>query len=220
MKIYTVPDLSYGFNSLEPYIDAKTMEIHHDKHHGAYVSKLNAALEKHPHLFDVPLEHLLANLPSVAEDIRIDVRNNGGGHINHSMFWEILSPGGGDSPVGDLSTVLIKSFSTLDGFKKAFDTAAAQRFGSGWAWLSLNAIGDLVVHSTANQDSPLIDGLTPVMGLDVWEHAYYLIYQNRRPDYINAFWNIINWKQAEKNYQVALKTVRTVVPVSILKKAS
>jgi superoxide dismutase, Fe-Mn family len=220
MKTYTVPDLPYGFNGLEPYMDVKTMEIHHDKHHGAYVAKLNAALEKHPHLFDVPLELLLANLASVPEDIRADVRNHGGGHINHSMFWEILSPQGGGSPIGDLSKVLIKSFNSFDSFKKAFDAAAAQRFGSGWAWLSLTAIGELVIHSTANQDSPLIEGLTPILGLDVWEHAYYLTYQNRRPDYITAFWNIINWKQADINYTEALKSIKTIVPVSILKKVS
>jgi Fe-Mn family superoxide dismutase len=220
MKTYTLPDLPYSFNALEPYIDARTMEIHHDKHHAAYVAKLNAALEKHQHLFDVPLEHLLANLASVPEDIRADVRNNGGGHLNHSMFWEILSAKGGGAPAGNLSRALIKNFNSVDSFKKAFESAAAQRFGSGWAWLSLNAIGELVVHSTANQDSPIIEGFTPVLGLDVWEHAYYLSYQNRRPDYINAFWNIINWKQADENYRSALRNIENKLSALEIRKAS
>lgn len=217
MKTYTLPDLPYGFDALEPYIDARTMEIHHDKHHGTYVTKLNTALEKHPGLFDVPLEHLMANLSSVPDDIRADVRNNGGGHLNHSLFWNILAPKGGGDPVGELSRVVTKTFASVDSFKKNFESAAAQRFGSGWAWLSVNAFGDLVIHSTANQDSPIIEGLIPVVGLDVWEHAYYLLYQNRRPDYINAFWNIINWKQAEVNYREALKKIETMVPVPIRK---
>jgi Fe-Mn family superoxide dismutase len=220
MKTYTLPDLPYGFAALEPYIDAKTMEIHHGKHHAAYVSKLNAALEKHPHLFDVPLEYILANLGSVPEDIRADVRNHGGGHINHSMFWNLLTPGGGGAPTGGLSIALTARFDSLDSFKKSFEAAAAQRFGSGWAWLSLNALGELVVHSTANQDSPLIEGLIPILGLDVWEHAYYLTYQNRRPDYISAFWNITNWEQAEINYREALKNIRTVIPSVNVRKAS
>ncbi len=220
MKTYTLPDLSYGFDALEPYIDAKTMEIHHGRHHAAYVARLNAALEKHPRLFDVPLEHLLANLGSVPEEIRADVRNHGGGHVNHSMFWSLLTPAGGGAPTGDLLKALTARFESTESFKKAFEAAAAQRFGSGWAWLSLNALGELVVHSTANQDSPLMEGLIPVLGLDVWEHAYYLTYQNRRPDYISAFWNIVNWKQAEANYREALKKIRTVVPVVNERKAS
>lgn len=220
MKTYTLPDLPYRIDALEPYIDARTMEIHHDKHHAAYVAKLNTAMEKHPGLFDVPLEHLLANLASVPEDIRTDVRNNGGGHVNHSLFWNILTAGGGGSPAGDLSGALLTTYGSIDSFRKAFDAAAAQRFGSGWAWLSLNAFGGLTVHSTVNQDSPLMEGLIPVLGLDVWEHAYYLSYQNRRPDYINAFWNIINWKQAEINYLDALKNIRSVMPAPAVRKVS
>ncbi len=220
MKTYTLPDLPYEFDALEPYIDARTMEIHHDKHHAAYVVKLNAALDKHPDLYDVSLERLLANLASVPDDIRVDLRNNGGGHVNHSLFWRLLAADGGGAPVGDLSGALIKNFNSLDSFKKAFEGAAAQRFGSGWAWLSLNIFGELVVHSTANQDSPLMEGLIPVLGLDVWEHAYYLSYQNRRPDYISAFWDIINWKQAELNYQEALKKISSIEPASSIRKAS
>ncbi len=212
MKTYTLPDLPYSFSALEPHIDARTMEIHHGKHHGTYVTKLNAALEKHPELFDEPLERLIADLSGVPEDIRADMRNNGGGHLNHSLFWKILAPDGGGAPVGDLSTSLIKRFSSVDSFKKDLEAAALQRFGSGWAWLSLNSVGELVVHSTPNQDSPLMERLVPVIGLDVWEHAYYLSYQNRRADYINAFWNIINWRQADINYREALNTIAALNP--------
>ncbi len=220
MSKYILPDLPYGFDSLEPYIDAKTMEIHHGKHHAGYVNKLNAALEKHPYLFDMPIENLLANLASVPEDIRTEVRNNGGGHLNHSMFWRIMGKSMGGAPAGELSDALIKRFSSVDLFKKSFETAAAQRFGSGWAWLSIDAFGQLIVHSTANQDSPFMEGLIPVFGLDVWEHAYYLSYQNRRPDYVNAFWNVINWKQVDMNYQDAIASAEACISVAAVRKAS
>ncbi len=205
MNKFTVPDLPYAYNALEPYIDAKTMEIHHDKHHAAYVSKLNAALDKYPALYDETIEKLLMNLRSVPEDIRDEVRNNGGGHFNHSLFWKLLGSEFESSPSSDFEEILASSFGSLDGFKKLFEDAAVKRFGSGWAWLSLNAFGKLTVHSTPNQDSPLLEELFPVIGLDVWEHAYYLSYQNRRADYITAFWKVINWKQAEINYRNALK---------------
>lgn len=220
MKTYTLPDLPFNFNALEPHIDARTMEIHHGKHHAAYVAKLNAALEKHPELFDAPLERLIADLSVVPEDIRSDLRNNGGGHLNHSLFWKILAPDGGGAPVGDLSGSIIKKFSSIDSFKKDMEAAALKRFGSGWAWLSLNSVGELVVHSTPNQDSPLMERLVPVIGLDVWEHAYYLSYQNRRADYINAFWSIINWRQADINYREALNTIATVNPSVSVRRAS
>lgn len=204
MKQYRVPDLDYTYGSLEPHIDARTMEIHHGKHHAAYVEKLNAALEKHPHLFDLPVEALLVNLGSLPEDIRADVRNQGGGHANHSLFWKIIGVDGRGDPTGSLSGALSAKFGSLENFRQAFEAAATRRFGSGWAWLSLNAFNELVVHSTANQDSPLMEGLIPIIGLDVWEHAYYLSYQNRRADYIAAFWKVVNWQEAERNYRNAL----------------
>ena len=199
---HTLPDLPYAFNALEPYIDARTMEIHHDKHHGGYVSKLNDALSKHPNLAEKPLEELLSDLSAVPEDIRTAVRNNGGGHFNHSLFWKVLGPGGG-SPEGDLKAALESTFGSLEAFKESFSTAAATRFGSGWAWLSVDSQGKLVVHSTPNQDTPLAEGLRPILGLDVWEHAYYLNYQNRRPEYIKSFWEVVNWKQVAKNFSAA-----------------
>jgi len=200
---YDVPSLPYAFDALEPHIDARTMEIHHGKHHAAYVNKLNAALEKAPELADTSLEDLLRNLIGVPEAIRTAVRNNGGGHANHSFFWPLMSPNGGGNPVGDLAGAIDSTFGSVDAFKQKFGTAAATRFGSGWAWLSLDGSGQLVVHSTANQDNPMSEGLRPVVGLDVWEHAYYLNYQNRRPDYVGAWWNIVNWEQAETNFQAA-----------------
>ena len=200
---YDVPSLPYAFDALEPHIDARTMEIHHGKHHAAYVNKLNAALEKAPELADTSLEDLLRNLAGVPEAIRTAVRNNGGGHANHSFFWPLMSPNGGGDPVGDLAGTIDSTFGSVDAFKQKFGTAAATRFGSGWAWLSLDGSGQLVVHSTANQDNPMSEGLRPVVGLDVWEHAYYLNYQNRRPDYVGAWWNIVNWEQAETNFQAA-----------------
>jgi Fe-Mn family superoxide dismutase len=203
MPRHELPDLPYAFDALEPHIDAMTMEIHHGKHHAAYVANLNAALDKHPELFDTPLEALLGDLTSVPEGIRTAVRNNGGGHANHSFFWPLLAGNGGGVPVGDLAAAIDGSFGSFDAFKEQFSTAAKTRFGSGWAWLSLDASGSLVVSSTANQDTPISDGARPIVGLDVWEHAYYLKYQNRRPDYVAAFWNVINWEQANSNFLAA-----------------
>ncbi len=205
---HTLPTLPYAYNALEPHIDAQTMEIHHTKHHQAYVNNLNAALEKHPELQDVAVERLIANLASVPEDIREAVRNNGGGHANHSLFWTIMKPGGGGEPSGDLGKAIESAFGSFANFKDAFSKAAAGRFGSGWAWLSVTAFGKLVVHSTANQDNPLMEGLTPLLGLDVWEHAYYLKYQNRRADYIAAWWNVVNWDQVAVNYSRALEALK------------
>jgi Fe-Mn family superoxide dismutase len=219
-KKYTLPDLPYAFNALEPYIDAKTMQIHHDKHHGGYVNNLNAALGKHPHLFDVPIESLLANLNSVPEDIRSAVRDNGGGNLNHSMFWKLMGKNMGGDPVGELSGAITKAFGSIDDFRKIFEAAAAQRFGSGWAWLSLDAFGKLTVHSMANQDNPVMEGRIPIFGLDVWEHAYYLTYQNRRPEYISAFWKVANWKEADLNYRNALENIDRCLSVADLRKVS
>ena len=188
---HTLPELGYAYDALEPHIDARTMEIHHTKHHQAYINNLNAALEKHPELADAKLEDLLADLDSVPEDIRAAVRNNGGGHFNHSLFWTYLKAGS-QGLEGDLAAAIDKAFGSFDDFKKEFAAAAATRFGSGWAWLIADKDKNLKVVSTANQDTPLADG-TPLLGLDVWEHAYYLNYQNRRPDYIQAFFNVVNW---------------------------
>jgi len=207
MNKYILPDLPYDYSALEPYIDAKTMELHHDKHHAAYITKLNEALDKYPVLFDVPIEVLLAGLPSVPEEIRAAVRNHGGGHYNHSLFWKIIGGDMGGKPSGELSTVLVDRFGSLDTFRKQFDAAATGRFGSGWAWLSLNAFGDLIIHSMPNQDNPIMEGLIPVIGLDVWEHAYYLKYQNRRAEYLDAFWKVINWSEASVNYGNAVKAL-------------
>jgi superoxide dismutase, Fe-Mn family len=209
MARYTLPELPYSFDALEPHIDARTMEIHHGKHHQAYVNNLNAALEKHPELFDVRLDKLLRNLPSLPDDIRATVRNNGGGHWNHSFFWPLLNGEGGGAPTGKIADVITRTWGSFEEFKKVFATTAATRFGSGWAWLSLDRYGNPVVHSTANQDTPIIDGFTPIIGLDVWEHAYYLNYQNRRPDYIDAFWNIIDWDRANQNYADAYACLKT-----------
>lgn len=200
---YTLAPLPYAYNALEPHFDALTMEIHHSRHHQAYVNNVNAALEKHPEIVQ-DLETLIADLSLVPEDIRTAVRNNGGGHLNHSLFWEILSPGGSVEPVGELKVAIEKTFGSLDAFKEKFNQAATTRFGSGWAWLVINKAGELEVVSTANQDHPSIDGYKAVFGLDVWEHAYYLKFQNKRPDYIQTFWNVINWNIAEEKYQ-ALK---------------
>lgn len=193
--------LPYAYNALEPHIDALTMEIHHSKHHQAYVNNLNAALDKHPELHEKPLEALIQNLGDLPEDIRTPVRNNGGGHLNHSLFWELLNPEGSHEPIGDLKTDIESTFGSLDQFKEKFSQAAVSRFGSGWAWLVLNSENKLEIISSPNQDSPLSDGLKPIIGLDVWEHAYYLKFQNRRPDYIATFWNVINWSVAENRYQ-------------------
>ncbi|MBN2510571.1 MAG: superoxide dismutase [Spirochaetales bacterium] len=197
---FITPDLPYSYDALEPYIDAKTMEIHHDKHHSAYTAKLNAAVEGTA-FADTSIEELIKSLDSLPESIAAAVRNNGGGHYNHSLFWTMLSPEGGGEPQGALADRMTKDFGSYAGFTQNFSTAAANRFGSGWAWLVKDSEGRLSVVSTPNQDSPLSLGFTPVLGLDVWEHAYYLKYQNRRPDYIESFFRIINWKQAEEYYR-------------------
>jgi Fe-Mn family superoxide dismutase len=199
---YQLPALPYPFDALEPNIDARTMEIHHDKHHGSYVNNVNAALEGHPDLASKSVEDLLKGIDSVPESIRTAVRNNGGGHANHSMFWQIMKKGGGGQPSGDLANDINATFGSFDAFKDAFSKAAATRFGSGWAWLVMNN-GKLEVMSTANQDSPYMEGKTPLMGIDVWEHAYYLNYQNRRPDYVSAWWNVVNWDEVAKRYAAA-----------------
>lgn len=195
---HTLPELNYAYDALEPYIDARTMEIHHSKHHQAYINNLNAALEKHPELADTSLFDLLSDLDSVPEDIRTAVRNNGGGHYNHSLFWTYLTADSKGAE-GEIATAIDKAFGSFDNFKKEFSAAAATRFGSGWAWLIADKNKNLKVVSTANQDTPLAEG-TPLLALDVWEHAYYLNYQNRRPDYIEAFFNVINWDTVAKAY--------------------
>ena len=198
---FTLPPLPYAPDALEPHIDKMTMEIHHGKHHNAYVTNLNKALESAPDLGNKSVEELLANnCAAVPENIRTAVRNNGGGHINHSMFWKIMGPGGGGPPSGELAEGIKSTFGGFDQFKDKFNAAATTRFGSGWAWLVI-AGGKLDVYSTANQDSPVMEGKFPVMGLDVWEHAYYLKYQNRRPDYIGAWWNVVNWKEVERRFK-------------------
>jgi len=194
---HSLPPLPYSFNALEPHFDAQTMQIHHGKHHQAYVNNLNAALEKYPELQSKSVEALLRDIASVPEDIRTAVRNNGGGHVNHSMFWELLSHNGGGAPTGAIADAIASRFGSFDAFKEQFAKVAVGRFGSGWAWLNDDG-GSLVIESTANQDSPLMDGKKPIFGLDVWEHAYYLKYQNRRPDYITAWWNVINWEAVNK----------------------
>ncbi len=199
---HTLPNLPYGFDALDPHIDARTMEIHHGKHHNTYVTKLNDALKDQPDLAAKGVEDLLRNIGSVPDGIRQAVVNHGGGHANHSLFWKIMGPNKGGQPGGDLAKEIDGTFGGFDGFKGKFATAAATRFGSGWAWLACKA-GRLEVFSTGNQDSPLMEGFEPILGLDVWEHAYYLNYQNRRPDYIAAFWNVVNWDQVAENYKAA-----------------
>ncbi|MRG86605.1 superoxide dismutase SodA [Salinibacillus xinjiangensis] len=202
MAKFELPDLPYAYDALEPHIDKETMNIHHTKHHNTYVTKLNGALEGQADLQDKSLEDLLSNLDAVPESVRTAVRNNGGGHANHSLFWTILSPNGGGEPTGEVAEKINAAFGSFDKFKEEFAAAAAGRFGSGWAWLVVNN-GDVEVTSTPNQDTPLMEGKTPILGLDVWEHAYYLKYQNKRPDYISAFWNVVNWDEVEKRYQAA-----------------
>jgi superoxide dismutase, Fe-Mn family len=197
---HKLPKLPYGYDALEPNIDARTMEIHYTKHHQGYVDKLNAALANHPELAKLPAEELVRKLDAIPEDIRTAVQNNGGGHVNHTFFWQIMSPQGGE-PTGALADAINQKFGSLAAFKEAFANAAASRFGSGWAWLVKGNDG-LSIISTANQDSPLTQGLTPIIGVDVWEHAYYLKYQNKRPDYVAAWWNVVNWDQAAKNFAV------------------
>jgi len=206
---YELPPLSYANNALEPHIDARTMEIHHDKHHQAYITNANNALKDHAELAAKPVGELIADLAAVPEAIRTVLRNNAGGHANHSFFWTIMGPNAGGAPKGQLAAAIDTKFGSFDAFKEAFEKAGATRFGSGWAWLVVNKAGELEVVSTANQDSPLMGKAiagaegTPVIGCDVWEHAYYLNYQNRRPDYLKAWWNTVNWDQAEKNYLAA-----------------
>ncbi len=197
---HEVPPLPYEYNALEPHIDEQTMRIHHDKHHAAYVTNLNAALEKHPQLQQKRIDELLTTINSVPEDIRTAVRNNGGGHANHTMFWEIMGPGKGGAPSGALADAINASFGDFETFKKQFAEAATKRFGSGWAWL-IDAGGKLAIESTANQDNPVMEGKKPILGLDVWEHAYYLKYQNRRPDYISAWWNAVNWDAVSQRFK-------------------
>ncbi len=197
---HEVPPLPYDYAALEPHIDEQTMRIHHDKHHAAYVNNLNAALEKHPDLQKKSAEDLIRSVNSLPEEIRTAVRNNGGGHVNHTMFWEIMGPGKGGTPAGAIGDAIKSSFSSFDSLKEQFAKAATTRFGSGWAWL-IDAGGKLVIESTANQDSPLMEGKKPLLGLDVWEHAYYLKYQNKRPDYIAAWWNVVNWDAVSKRFK-------------------
>lgn len=199
---YKLPDLPYEYDALEPAIDSKTMNIHHTKHHQAYTNNLNAALEGHE-FASLPIEEVLRRVNELPEEKRQAVINNGGGYANHNLFWEILSPNGGGAPSGKLAEEIEKAFGSFDSFKEQFGKAAATRFGSGWAWLCVDQNGQLKVLSTANQDSPYMEGLTPILGLDVWEHAYYLNYQNRRPDYIQAFWDVVNWDQVARNYDNA-----------------
>jgi superoxide dismutase, Fe-Mn family len=201
---HVLPPLPYAFDALEPYIDAKTMEIHHDKHHGAYVTNLNKALEGNADLQKLTVEQLIAQIDRVPENIRTAVRNNGGGHANHSLFWKIMKKGGGGEPKGELADAIKSTFGSFADFKTKFNQAATTRFGSGWAWL-FSKDGKLTLESLPNQDNPLMSGGKPVMGLDVWEHAYYLKYQNRRPEYIEAWWNVVNWDEITKNFGAAKK---------------
>ncbi|WP_016950501.1 superoxide dismutase [Anabaena sp. PCC 7108] len=200
-----LPPLPYAYDALEPHIDAKTMQFHHDKHHAAYVNNLNQALDKHPKLKSKSVEALLQNLDNVPADIRTTVRNNGGGHVNHSMFWRIMKPNGGGEPTGEIATAIKDNFGSFTDFKKQFNAAGAGRFGSGWVWLVRSKNGKLEITTTANQDSPLSKGKYPIFGNDVWEHAYYLKYQNRRPDYLEAWWNVVNWDEINQRFADATK---------------
>ncbi|WP_188067238.1 superoxide dismutase [Brevibacillus brevis] len=199
---HQLPALPYAHNALEPHIDAQTMEIHHGRHHATYVNNLNAALEAHADLQGKSIEELISNLDALPESIRTAVRNNGGGHANHTLFWEVMSPNGGGAPTGELADAINAAFGSFDNFKAEFAKAATTRFGSGWAWLTAEG-GKVAISSTPNQDSPIMEGKTPILGLDVWEHAYYLNYQNKRPDYIGAFWNVVNWDEVSKRFAAA-----------------
>lgn len=196
---YTLPDLPYAFDALEPYIDEETMHLHHDKHHNTYVTNLNAAIEKYPELGEKTIEELVSDMDAIPSDIQTAVRNNGGGHANHSFFWKIMAPNAGGEPTGAIKDAINETFGDFATFKEEFKKAAAGRFGSGWAWLVIED-GKLAITSTANQDSPLMEGKKPVLGLDVWEHAYYLKYKNVRPDYIEAFWNVVDWDEVNKHF--------------------
>ncbi len=202
---FELPALPYAYTALEPHIDEQTMRIHHDKHHGAYVTNLNKALESAPNLVGKAIHELLRGLDTVPENVRTAVRNNGGGHCNHTMFWDIMKPGGPKAPGGDLEKALTSTFGSVDKFKEAVNTAGLGRFGSGWAWLVLDKAGKLAVVSTPNQDNPLMDGHRILLGVDVWEHAYYLKYQNRRADYLQAWWNVVNWSEVANRYEKARK---------------
>ena len=202
---FTLPPLDYAYDALEPHIDARTMELHHTKHHQAYIDNANRALAEFPECQKKTAEELLKDLEAVPEKIRLAVRNNVGGHVNHTLFWRVIAPHGGRAPAGPLAAAIDQTFGSFDAFKTRLTDVAMKRFGSGWAWLSVKPGGALEVHSTANQDSPLSEGLTPVLGLDVWEHAYYLKYQNRRPDYVDVFWNVVAWRQVEANFATATK---------------
>jgi superoxide dismutase, Fe-Mn family len=197
---HSVPPLPYDYTALEPHIDEQTMRIHHDKHHAAYVNNLNAALEKHPQLQGKSVEDLVKGVNSLPDDVKGPVRNNGGGHINHTMFWEIMGPGKGGEPSGPIGEAIKSTFGDFEKFKTQMNDAGVKRFGSGWAWL-IDAGGKLVIESTANQDSPLMEGKKPILGIDVWEHAYYLKYQNRRPDYLAAWWSVVNWDEVNKRFK-------------------
>ncbi|NLG09615.1 MAG: superoxide dismutase [Deinococcales bacterium] len=200
---FDLPDLPYAFDALEPHIDARTMEIHHGKHHAAYTNNLNAAIEKHADLQGKSAEELVSDIDALPEDIRTAVRNNGGGYVNHNLFWEIMSPDGGGQPSGELAQAIDAAFGSFDAFKQRFSDEAGKRFGSGWAWLVVGSGGELKLYSLPNQDSPLMQGDKPILGLDVWEHAYYLNYQNRRPDYIKAFFEVVDWDAVAKKYAEA-----------------
>ncbi len=200
---FELPQLPYAYDALEPHIDARTMEIHHSKHHAAYTSNLNKALEGHDHLQGKSAEELLADLNALPESIRMAVRNNGGGFVNHNLFWSIMSPDGGGAPEGDLGQAIGSAFGGFDAFKEQFQSTAVGQFGSGWGWLAVDSSGGLSVLSTPNQDTPISQGMTPILGLDVWEHAYYLNYQNRRADYAAAWWNVVNWAEVAKLYAAA-----------------
>jgi Fe-Mn family superoxide dismutase len=201
---FKLPDLGYAHDALEPHIDARTMEIHHGKHHAGYTSKLNAALENHTDLHGKTAIELISDLGSLPDAIRTAVRNNGGGYINHTLFWDVMTPGGASAPGGELASAIESAFGSLSDFKSKFQAAAGGQFGSGWGWLCVGGDGGLHIEATANQDSPHSHGLTPILGVDVWEHAYYLHYQNRRPDYLSAFWNVVNWDKVAGRYAKAL----------------
>jgi Fe-Mn family superoxide dismutase len=197
---HEVPPLPYDYNALEPYIDEQTMHLHHDKHHAAYVNNLNAALEKYPDLQGKSAEELIRDLNGLPDDIRTAVRNNGGGHVNHTMFWQIMGPNGGGEPTGAIGDAIKQTFGSFDAFRQQFNDAGVKRFGSGWVWLCRDGSSGLHIESTANQDNPMSDGHAPIFGNDVWEHAYYLKYQNRRPEYLNAWWNVVNWNEVNKRF--------------------
>lgn len=201
---FTLPSLPYAFEALEPYIDTTTMQIHHGKHHAAYVTNLNGALDKHPELAGKSLDELVKDLNSIPEDVRTAVRNNGGGHFNHSIFWQLMSPNGGGEPKGDLANEITSTFGSFASFKETFEKAAMGRFGSGWAWLGFKG-GKLTIISMPNQDVPMMEGLDPLLGIDVWEHAYYLKYQNRRAEYVSNWWNVVNWEAVSKHYDTFKK---------------